>query len=108
MFPWCHTRHLNPLKIHTGITTTLDHKRIDFPVSKKYFNKVEVKNKICINVCCYESKLTYPVHISGQNFKNSMDFLMISDKIKSHYFYIKDFNKFICNKTKNKISKLLL
>ena len=108
MFPWCHTSHLNPLKIHPGRTTTLDDKRIDFPVSKKYFNKVEVKNKICINVCCYESKLTYPVHISGQNFKNSMDFLMISDKIKSHYFCIKDFNKFICSKTKSKISKLLL
>ena len=108
MFPWCHTSHLNPLKIHAGRTTTLDYKRIDFPVSKKYFNKVEVKNKICINVCCYESKLTYPVHISGQNFKNSMDFLMISDKIKSHYFCIKDFNKFICSKTKSKISKLLL
>ena len=108
MFPRCHIRHLNPLKIHPGRTTTLDDKRIDFAMSKKYFNKVEVKSKICINVCCYECKLTYPVHISGQNFKNSMDFLMISDKIKSHYFYIKDFNKFICNKTKNKISKLLL
>ena len=76
-------------------------------MSKKYFNKVEVKNKICINFCCCESKLTYPVHISGQYFKNSLDFLIISDKIKSHYVYIKDFNKFIFSKTKNKIKKIL-
>ena len=31
-----------------------------------------------------------------------MDLLLISDKNKSHYVYIKDFNRFMCNKTKNK------
>ena len=30
-----------------------------------------------------------------------MDQLIISDKIKSHYPYIKDYNKFMFNKTKN-------
>ena len=30
-----------------------------------------------------------------------MDLLIISDKIKSHYVYIKDFNKFMFNKTKD-------
>ena len=57
-FLWCHIRHLNPLKIHPERITkqdkelinTLDHKRIEFPMSKKYFNKIEMKNKICINV----------------------------------------------------------
>ena len=29
-----------------------------------------------------------------------MNLLIISDKIKSHYVYIKDFNKFMFNKTK--------
>ena len=64
-----------------------------------------MKNKICINIFCYENKLIYPVHISDQKFENSMDLLIISDKIKSHYAYIKDFNKFMCNKTKNKNKK---
>ena len=32
-----------------------------------------------------------------------MDLLLISDENKSHYVYIKNFNKFMCNKTKNKI-----
>ena len=46
--------------------------------------------------------MTYPVYISDQKIENSMDLLIISDKIKSHYLYIKDFNKFMFNKTKNK------
>ena len=31
-----------------------------------------------------------------------MDLLLISDENKSHYVYIKDFNRFMCKKTKNK------
>ena len=34
-----------------------------------------------------------------------MDFLLISDENKSHYVYIKDFNRFMCNKIKNKNKK---
>ena len=49
--------------------------------------------------------MTYPVHISDQKFINSMDLLIISDKINSHYEYIKKFNKFLFNKTKNKKKK---
>ena len=62
-----------------------------------------MKNKIYI-IVFYENKLTYSVHISDQKFKISMDLLIISDKIKSHV-YIKDFNKFMFNKTKNKNKK---
>ena len=74
-------------------------------MSKKYFNKVEVKNKICINFCCCESKLTYPVHISGQYFKNSMDFLIISDKIKSHMCTSKILTNLFLAKQKTKSKK---
>ena len=34
-----------------------------------------------------------------------MDLLLITDENKSHYVYIKDFNRFLCNKTKNKNKK---
>ena len=81
---------------------TLDYEKTEFSVSKQDFSKIEVKNKICINVFCYESKLTYPIHISNQKFTNSMDLLILSDKVKLHYVYIKDFNKFRTKtKTKN-------
>ena len=81
---------------------TLDYEQIEFPVSKKDFDKIEVKNKICINILSYESKQTCAVYIPNQKFENFMDLLIISDKIKSHYLYLKDFNKFTSNKTKNK------
>ena len=49
-----HIRHLNPLKKHTKRITKQDKKLInaldceiiEFPASKKYFNKIEVKKKI--------------------------------------------------------------
>ena len=50
---------------------------------------------------CYENTLTYPIHISDQKFENSMDLLFIS----SHYVCIKDFDKFMFSKTKNKNKK---
>ena len=34
-----------------------------------------------------------------------MDLLLIADEDKSQYVYIKDFNRFMCNKTKNKNKK---
>ena len=51
---------------------------------------------------CYENGLTYPVYISDEKFKNCMNLLMITDENKSHYVYIRDFNRVMCNKTKCK------
>ena len=83
----------------------LDCEGIKFPVSKRDYCKIEKKNDICINVFCYENDLTYPVYISDQKLKGVLDLLLIADKNKSHYVYIKDFNRFMCNKTKNKNKK---
>ena len=49
--------------------------------------------------------LVYPVYISKEKFENRMDLLLITDENKPHYVYIKDFNRFMCNKTKNKNKK---
>ena len=54
---------------------------------------------------CYESKLTFSIYISDQKFESSMDFLLIIDKNKSLYVYIKDFGRFMLHKTKNKNKK---
>ena len=37
-----------------------------------------------------------------KKFEDSMDFLLLNKDGKSHYVYIKDFNRFIFHKTKNK------
>ena len=72
---------------------------------EKDFSKIEEKNNICINVYCYENKLVFPIYVSNQKFKNLMDFLLIIDGDQSHYVYIKDFNRFMFHKTKNKSKK---
>ena len=38
--------------------------------------------------------MTYPVYVSNEKFENCMNLLMITDENKSHYVYIKDFNRF--------------
>ena len=83
----------------------LNYEGIKLPVSKKDYCRIERQNNICINVFCYENNLTYPVYVSDEKFGNCMDLLLMSDENKSHYVYIKVFNKFMCNKTKYKNKK---
>ena len=107
-FLWCHIRHSNFVEKNPQIITKedkeivskLNYQGIKFPVSRKDYCKVEKQNNICINVFCYKSKLTYPVYLSNQGFKYCIDLLLISNKNKSYYVYIKDFNRFMFNKTK--------
>ena len=53
----------------------------------------------------YENKLVFPVYISDQTFKISIDLLLLINVDKSHYLYIKDFNTFMFHKRKNKNKK---
>ena len=92
-------------KTNKNMVNDLDYEDIKFPVSKKYFGKIEKKNNICINVFCFENNFVYPVHISDKEFENCMDLLMVANENKSHYVYIKDYNRFMCNKTKNRNKK---
>ena len=87
------------------IAEKLDYDGTEFPVQEKDFSKIEKKNNICINVFCYENKLVFPIYISNQKFENSMDLLLITDGDKSHYVYIKDFDRFMFHKTRNKNKK---
>ena len=74
---------------------------------RKKISKILTINNICINDFCYENKLTFPIYISDQKLKNSMDLLHIIDKSNSHYVYIKDIDKFIFYKRKDKNKKYL-
>ena len=80
-------------------------KVLDFLFQKKIIAKLKDKKNICINVFCYENGLTYPVYASDQKFHNFMYLLLIFDESKYHYVYIKDFDRVMCNKTKNKNKK---
>ena len=86
----------------------LDYEGIKFPVSKKDYCEIEKQNNFFINVFCYENNVTYPVYVSDEKFENCMDLLLISGENRSHYVYIKDFNRFMCNKIKSKKQKIFL
>ena len=85
-FLWCHVRHINPVKIHPEritredkkLANNLNYDGVRFPVREKYFSKIEKKNNICINVFCYENKLTFPIYVSDQKFENSMDLVLVN------------------------------
>ena len=111
-FLWCHVRHINPSKEHPErikktdkkIAEKLDYDGIEFPVQEKDFNKIEVKNNICI-VFGYENGLVFPIYVSDQKFEDSIDLLFIINDDESHYVCIKDFDRFMLHKTKNKNQK---
>ena len=71
----------------------LDYQDIKFPVPIRDYEKIEQKNNICIDTFCYENNLIYSVFLSDKTFEKCMDLLLIADEIKSHYVYIKDFNR---------------
>ena len=112
-FLWCHVRHINILNKHPErikkndkkFAEELNYDGNEFPVQEKDFNKIEIQNNICINVFGYENKLIFPIYISDLKFEDSMDLLLLIGNNKSHYVYIKDFNRFMFHKTKNKNKK---
>ena len=71
-------------------------------MQEKDFDKIEIKNNICINMLGYENELVFPNYVSDQKFEDSMDLLLLTDDDKSHYVYVKDFNRFMFHKTKTK------
>ena len=54
---------------------------------------------------CYEHGLTFPISVSDQKSENSMHLLLLIDDDKSHYVYLKDFDRFMFHKAKNKNKK---
>ena len=70
---WCHVRHLNlnDVKLERirkedrEVSKRLNYQGVDFPVSKKDYGKIEILNKIIVDVFCYENKFVYPVYLSG-------------------------------------------
>ena len=64
-----------------------------------------MQNNICINVFCYENELVFSNYVSNKKFKNSINLLLLINDDQSHYVYIKDFDRFTFQKTKNKNKK---
>ena len=112
-FRWCHIRHLNPQgkdpqrikKSDKEYIKKLDYSGIEFPVTIKQINKIEISNSIKVNVFGYEEKQPYPIYISDEKYEDHMDLLLITKDENKHYVLIKDFNKFMYRQTKHKERK---
>ena len=112
-FRLSHIRHLNPQikhpeRIKKGdkqLIGGLNYEGIEFPVSQKHYNKTEKQNSIRINAFGYEKGQPFPIHISKEKFEDQMNLLLITKDEKRHYILIKDFNRFMYNKSKHKERK---
>ena len=109
---WCHVRLTNPQKKNTErinkrdkkIAASLNYSDIAFPLDINYYEKIEDRFQMQINVFGYENKF-YPLHISKQSYNQALNLLLITEKGKSHYVFIKDFNRLMFSKTKHKDKK---
>ena len=112
-FRWCHIRLLNPQDSHSELIKRsdkhylekLDYSGIEFPIKINQYNKIEKQNEININVFGYENKQPYPIYLSKEKYKNHMELLLITEKENKNYVLIKDFNRFMYNKTKHEHRK---
>ena len=112
-FRWCHIRHLLPQKKDPQrikerdkkYVEKLDYSGIEFPVFVKQYNKIEKQNNIRVNVFGYEEGQPYVIHVSKERFDSCLNLLLITEGEVKHYCLIKDFNKFMYNKTKHKERK---
>ena len=50
-------------------------------------------------------KTNFPIFFSDQKFESSMALLLVIDENKSHYVYIKNFDRLMLHETKNKNKK---
>ena len=113
-FMWCHVRHLNPVSdnasrikgVDKKIASALDYGGVEFPVKVKDVGVIEDKNEICINVFSYEDKIVCPVYVSKKNYDDTMNLLMIHEDDKSHYVYVKDFNRLMFSVKKHGEKKI--
>ena len=87
------------------LISDLDYNGIEFPMQERDFDKIQVESNICINVFGYENRLVFQIYILNQKCEEAKDLLLLIDDYKSHYMYIKDFNRFVFHKTKNKNKK---
>ena len=77
--------------------------KLNFLCEKKILARLKKEQYFNIsqhNVSCYECRVTFSIYISNQEFENSMDLLLVTDDDKSHYVYIKDFDRFMFHKNK--------
>ena len=83
---------------------SLDYRGINFPMKARDYEIVEARFNINVNVFGYENKV-FLLYVSKKSNEQVINVLLLSNEEKSHYVFIKDFNRFVYSKTKHKDRK---
>ena len=106
-FMWCHVRLINPTNSHPErinkqdkeVAANLNYSDIMFPVDINDYEKFEDRFQMQVNFLGSENKV-YSLYISKKSYNQTVNLLLITEKNKSQYVFIKDFNRLmIKNKT---------
>ena len=111
-FMWYHVRLISPTnsrperinKQDKKNTANLNYSDIMFPLDINDYEKIKERFQMQVNVFGYENKV-YPLYISKESCNQTLNLLLITEKDKSHYVFIKDFNRSMYSKTKHKDRK---
>ena len=76
----------------------------NFPMKARDYEIVEERFNINVNVFGYENKV-FPLYVSKKSNKQVLNVLLLSNEEKSHYVFIKEFNRLMYSKTKHKDRK---
>ena len=87
--------------INKEFAKQLNSRSIYFHVHKKEYAKIEKQNNISINVSGYTDETPYHIHALKQTFEKYVNLSLLSNPKNYHHVLIKDFNKFVTNKTKH-------
>ena len=74
---------------------------MNFPMKARDYEIVEERFNINVNVFGYENKV-FPLYVSKKSNEQVLNVLLISNEEKSHYVFIKDFNRFMYSEVKTK------
>ena len=72
----------------------------------RYYEIVEERFNINVNVFGYENRV-FPLYVSKKSNEQVLNVLLISNEEKSHYVFIKDFNRLMYSKRKYQNKKHL-
>ena len=108
-FKWCHVRFINPQNKHCDrinkkdkeIAKTLNYRGINFPMKARDYEIIEERFNINVNVFGYENRV-FSLYVSKKSNEQVLNVLLISNEEKSHYVFIKDFNRLMYSKTEHK------
>ena len=78
---------------------------LNFLSERNILARLKKRTKFALTCSVKKNRLTFAIYDSHQKFENSMDLLLAIDKSKSHYVYIKYFDRFIFHKAKKKNKK---